>query len=289
MSVLTAKSGMRRQIFTVGRPEEDQGEGAELGLRFDLTVPLARYVVQHAEELAFPFRRYQIQKVWRGERAQRGRFREFTQCDIDIVGSGTLDLVHDAEVLAAINGVLDQIDLPGFEIRISNRKILGELFRAAGVPLEQAVPGLRVIDKSNRLGVETMWRAMSEAGIPPAVTEAVFRLLEAATLDEARGVLAGTGADPSGVDELAKVIDTAVQLGLPSGRLRIDYSIARGLDYYTGTVCETFVSGHEDWGSICSGGRYDDLASYFSQRAFPGVGVSIGLSRLLDLLVQGSI
>ena len=259
----------------------------ELGLHFDLTVPLARYVAQHADELIFPFRRYQIQKVWRGERAQRGRFREFTQCDIDIVGANSLDLMHDAEILATMNSVFEAVGvLPAFEIRVSNRKVLGALLQTGSLSPNELVSSLRAIDKTGRRGLDGLEPALAEAGVGPPLAESVRALLSVQTLADARTILRVAGASQDGVDELEKVAENATYLGLPERRLRIDYAIARGLDYYTGTICETFVTGNEEWGSVCSGGRYDDLASYFSRRTFQGVGVSIGLSRLLDLLVQ---
>jgi histidyl-tRNA synthetase len=287
MSVLTAKGGIQRQIFTVGRPKEDEAEDSSLGLHFDLTVPLARYVAQHAEQLTFPFRRYQIQKVWRGERAQRGRFREFYQCDIDIVGSGTLDLVHDAEIPAVINATFDALGVPDFEIRISNRKILGSLFARWSISQDQLATGLRTIDKAGRDGAVTVPERLSGEGFPTGLIDAVKELLTAESTAAARSVLAAAGAVADGIDELDVVLDNATQLGVPAARLNVDFSIARGLDYYTGTVYETFIAGQEAWGSVCSGGRYDDLASFFSTRRYPGVGVSVGMTRLLDLLVQG--
>jgi histidyl-tRNA synthetase len=286
MSVLTAKGGIRHQVFTVGRPTDDDGEDAVLGLHFDLTVPLARYVVQHADELAFPFRRYQIQKVWRGERAQRGRFREFTQCDIDIVGTSSLDMVHDAEILAVVAAVFDAVEIPGFEVRVSNRKILGDLLGSRSLPPDQIAEALRAVDRSGRDGLGALRSAMAEISIPHDLVDATVELLGTDSLAEARRTLQRAGALTHGVDELELVVNSAMQLGFPAERLRIDFSIARGLDYYTGTVYETFIVGHETWGSVCSGGRYDDLASYFTTRSYPGVGVSIGLTRLVDLLVQ---
>jgi histidyl-tRNA synthetase len=287
LSILNAKGGIQRQIFAVRRPAEDDSEQASLGLHFDLTVPLARYVAQHADCLTFPFRRYQIQKVWRGERAQRGRFREFYQCDVDIVGSGSLDLVHDAEIPAVINATFQSINIPNFEVRISNRKILTGLLAGCAVEPTRLAPALRVIDKSGRDGAAATCAQLREDGFPDRLVDAVAELLGSTTLDDARAVLRSHGAAADGVDELDVVMDGAGRLGMPAERLRADFSIARGLDYYTGTVYETFITGHEAWGSVCSGGRYDDLASYFSHRKFPGVGVSVGLTRLLDLLVQG--
>ena len=288
MEVLTAKGGMQRQIYTLGRPAEGDSETG-LGLHFDLTVPLARYVVQHAEELVYPFRRYQIQKVWRGERAQRGRFREFYQCDIDVIGRGSLDLMHDAEIPCAINSTFSALGLPEFEVRISNRKVLGDLLSAKAVEGDQLVRVLRAIDKSHNAGAEKTRAAFEAEGVTPELTPAIMDLIDCATIDEARKAFAMVDAPTNGLDELQSVIDSALTLGMPETRIRPDFRIARGLDYYTGTIYETFVSGHEDWGSICSGGRYDDLASYFSKQTFPGVGISIGLSRLVDRLVEAKL
>ena len=280
LEVLLAKGGIQRQIFTVSKPDEDQGREGELGLHFDLTVPLARYVAQRANELTFPFRRYQVQKVWRGERAQRGRFREFLQCDIDIVGSGSLDLLHDAEIAVVIGAVLDAIGID-YRVHISNRKVLTALLRALGIEGDASEEALRTIDKVGPRGAGAVSEALGEpAGAP------VADLLSAPDLDAARAVLADAGASEEGIDELTAVVQAAKQLGMAEGRLVVDLAIARGLDYYTGTVYETFVTGREGWGSVCSGGRYDDLAGLFIDRRLPGVGVSLGLSRLFDLLVQ---
>ena len=270
MDVLLAKGGIARQIYTVGRAAEGGGS-EQLGLHFDLTVPLARYVAQHGDELTFPFRRYQTQKVWRGERAQRGRFREFLQCDADIVGSGSLDLVHDAEMVALIGAVFDALGVGDAVVRVSNRKILQALCAAAGLDATQTTDAMRAVDKGE----------IDAPAVPPVVAD----LIAAEDLDAAMAILKRAGSALDGVEELRAVVDGAVQLGMPSDRLAVDLSIARGLDYYTGTVYETFLRGREDWGSVCSGGRYDDLATYFTKRVHPGVGISIGLTRLLDLLV----
>jgi histidyl-tRNA synthetase len=286
MSVLTAKGQMQRQIFTLGRPEDDDSD-ATLGLHFDLTVPLARYVGQHGDQLCFPFRRYQIQKVWRGERAQRGRFREFTQCDIDIIGANSLDTIHDAEVLAVTNAVFDAIGLPAFKIHLSHRGILKGLFAAFDLAEGQAADALRVIDKAGRQGLARVQHQLAEDGMPTPLVDSVADLVGVVDLDAAREILSRHGADTAGIDELAFVVKAACDLGLPDDRIRIDLSITRGLDYYTGTVYETFIGGHEAWGSVCSGGRYDDLAGRFTHRRMPGVGVSIGLTRLFNLLVEG--
>jgi histidyl-tRNA synthetase len=299
MEVLLSKGGIPRQIYTLGRAAEDADSteaeseseaSAQLGLHFDLTVPLARYVAQHGEELVFPFRRYQIQKVWRGERAQRGRFREFYQCDADIVGSGSLDLMHDAEMAGLIDTVFTALGIGDFVVRVSNRGILQALCAAGGLSPDQTAAALRIVDKFGGAGQpEAAARALEEAEVPGKLVTSIAELLAERTLDGAAGILTRAGAPDKSVEDLAVVIDGAGKLGMPSGRLVPDFSIARGLDYYTGTVYETFVRGRERWGSVCSGGRYDDLATYFTRRVHPGVGVSIGLSRLLDLMVAAGM
>ena len=284
LDVLTAKSGMKRQIFTLGKPDEGDNE-AELGLRFDLTVPLARYVVQHAAELTFPFRRYQIDKVWRGERPQRGRFREFYQCDIDIIGRNTLDPIHDAEVACVINSTFEGLQLPPFQIHISNRRILGDLLWSLRCEPRQLASVLRAIDKSHRQGEEQTRSALAEEGVRPEQMTPILELIGCQSTADAKTVLMTAKSSLTGLEELEQLLKHAESLGMPAERLRPDFTIARGLDYYTSTVYETFIAGKENWGSVCSGGRYEDLAGFFSTQKYPGVGVSIGLSRLLDLLV----
>ncbi len=288
MDVLTAKGGMQRQIYALGRPEEGDSDTG-LGLHFDLTVPLARYVAQYAGELIFPFRRYQIQKVWRGERAQRGRFREFYQCDIDIVGRESLDLIHDAEIPCVINSAFSALGLPEFQVRISNRKILSDLLSVSDIGPEQLPQVLRAIDKSHDAGPQQTKDALKSEGVAEELIPAVMDVIDCPSIEDARAAFAKVNAPTGGLDELQTVIESALALGMPEARIQPDFRIARGLDYYTGTIYETFVVGHEDWGSICSGGRYDDLASYFTKQTFPGVGISIGLSRLLDLLIQSEL
>jgi histidyl-tRNA synthetase len=287
LDVLTAKGGMQRQIFSVGKPEEDESK-ADLGLHFDLTVPLARYVVQHCDKLAFPFRRYQIQKVWRGERAQRGRFREFYQCDIDIIGRGKIDLIHDAEIPCVINATFEALKLPAFKIFISNRKILAELLKTKGIKTEdkQYVDILRAVDKTTRDGLDKTREALEAEQTPADLVAAILELIQCRTCEQARAVLAKTSAAPVGIEELETVLKSSKSLGLPENRIAPNFRIARGLDYYTGTVYETFITGKEAWGSVCSGGRFDDLAEYFTTQTFPGVGISIGLTRLFNLLVE---
>jgi histidyl-tRNA synthetase len=292
LDVLTAKGGLQRQIFTLGRPQEGAAE-AELGLHFDLTVPLARYVVQHAHELVFPFRRYQIQKVWRGERAQRGRFREFYQCDIDIVGRSSLEPIHDAEIPCVINATFTALGLPDFNVYVSNRKILRDLLTSGSgggsQSTEQLAGALRAIDKTDRDGLDETRKALAAEGVPANIVPAIMDLIQCPGIAEAEKVFAAAGIASEGLAELRTVIDSAVALGMPPGRLRPNFRIARGLDYYTGTVYETLVTGRENWGSVCSGGRYDDLASFFSTQRFPGVGISIGLSRLLAVMIAAEL
>jgi histidyl-tRNA synthetase len=288
LEVLTSKGGMQRQIYTVGKPEEGKAD-ADLGLHFDLTVPLARYVVQYADKLVFPFRRYQMQKVWRGERAQRGRFREFYQCDVDVIGRGTLNIIHDAEIPCVINAVFEALGLPDFQVQISNRKVLGDLMNVKEVGPDQLVGALRAIDKTHRAGIDKTRAVLAKEGVSNHLVPAILDLIRCQDMSEARAILARAGAASEGLDELQTVMDNALALGMPAARLRPNFAIARGLDYYTGTIYETFLQGKEDWGSICSGGRYDDLAGFFTTQKYPGVGISIGLTRLFNLLVQNQL
>jgi histidyl-tRNA synthetase len=287
--VLTAKGGIQRQIFTVGRPEEGEKESDEIGLHFDLTVPLARYVVQHQNDLTFPFRRYQIQKVWRGERKQKNRFREFYQCDIDVVGRTSLDPIHDAEIPCVINATFEALGLPDFQVQISNRKVLGDLIAVAGLGPDQLACVLRAIDKSSREEEEKTRKSLAAEGVEAGLIPAILDLTRCDSIPEARRILQTAGAATNGLDELQAVVENAIALGMPESRLRLNFAIARGLDYYTGTIYETFLVGKENWGSICSGGRYDDLASFFTDQKYPGVGISIGLSRLFYLLVDAGL
>jgi histidyl-tRNA synthetase len=284
--VLTAKGGVQRQIYGLTRPAADgvDRSGQALALHFDLTVPTARYVVQHERDLQFPFRRYQHQKVWRGERAQRGRFREFAQFDIDVIGRGELDILHDAEVLVVTAEVLAAIGLDDARIHVSHRRILGALAEAAGIGEPDRF--LAIVDRTARDGAAAVLDEVRDLHAPAWLADSLGALLSAEDLDGARRVLRATGAEDDGVDSLQRIVDAARGLGIPAEKLVVDVSIARGLDYYTGMVVETFVGGEEQWGSICSGGRYDNLASHFGSREFPGVGVSIGVTRLFDLMLK---
>ena len=284
--VLTSKKagGIQPQIYAVGNPAELAKGNIELGLHFDLTVPLARYVSQRREELTFPFRRYQIQKVWRGESAQRGRFREFYQCDVDIVGRRSLSIAADAEVASVLYAALTALGLPPFVLRMSNRKVLSALLVAHDIDADGADAALREIDRFGASDNEKLCAALESAGISSAAIDSIITLITAASLSDAREALAACNASTEGLDELSTVMEQAIGMGVDEASITSDLAIARGLDYYTGTVFETFVTGKEGWGSICSGGRYDHLAEVFTDEPFPGVGTSIGLSRLYDLL-----
>ncbi|MGH8926639.1 MAG: histidine--tRNA ligase [Acidimicrobiia bacterium] len=285
--LLLRKAGgeTERQVYmaqTSGAIE--QGDEPELALRFDLTVPLARYVAEHANELTFPFRRYQMQPVFRGERPQQGRFREFYQCDIDVVGRDTLSLRYDAEIPAVINTVFADLEIGEFVIGINNRRLLSGLMNSLGVGSGEVL--MRELDKLARRGPNEVIASLQREG---AGEEGARRLVDLA----ARGVVTGDlakalleelgGNDPDlvlGIEEVREVLQLLSQLGVPAHRFGLDLGIARGLDYYTGTVYETTLVAHPELGSICSGGRYDDLAGHYTSSKLPGVGTSIGLSRL---------
>lgn len=282
--VLLAKGGgeTEKQIYRFTKGD------ADLALRFDLTVPLARYVAQHYAELAFPFRRYQIGKVWRGERAQRGRFREFIQADIDIIGDGSLDIMNEAEVPAIIYKSLSALGLRRFRIRVNNRRLLGGFFELLGLP-EKAADIMRLVDKLEKIGAEKLSALLAEEGLN---AEQISRLLEFISLrgttaerlsylDTMRGE---SELFDTGLEELKTVAGCLAAFGVPEDAFEIDLSIARGLDYYTGTVYETQLLDYPEIGSVCSGGRYDDLAGFYTDKKLPGVGVSIGVTRLFYVL-----
>jgi histidyl-tRNA synthetase len=302
-SVLLTKSGgeTEKQVYFVqstGSLKQGTAGDAlpELALRFDLTVPLARYVAEHEHELNFPFRRYQIQRVYRGEHAQKGRYREFYQCDIDVIGKDTLPLSYDAEVPAVIYGIFSQLAFGPFTIYINNRKLLRGLLESFGVAVEKHADVLHEVDrlgKMERPEVEARVAAiMDPAGATQLLdlltahrgnSRAALTALEALRNDTARPT---TATFKEGLDELAKVYDSTLALGVPPEALQINLAIARGLDYYTGTVYETFLTEHPKLGSICSGGRYADLASHYTKSKLPGVGISIGATRLFSQLVE---
>ena len=268
----------------------------QLGLHFDLTVPFARYVIDNAGILHFPFKRYQIQKVWRGERPQEGRFREFYQVDIDVVGDGSLPLHYDVEVPLIMHEALSALPIPAITIHVSNRKVAQGFYQSVGIEDDRLVEVLRVVDKLDKIGTDAVAVELVETvGITRAQAEAALGLATMTGTDpdqlRARVLAALDGAEPSalllaGLDELESLLRVAARRR--PGAIVADLKIARGLDYYTGTVYESFMAGHEDLGSVCSGGRYDSLASN-GKRTFPGVGISVGLSRLLSRVMGAGL
>lgn len=288
--VLLAKGGgeTEKQIYQFTKGDSD------LSLRFDLTVPLAKYVALHYGELAFPFRRYQIGKVYRGERAQRGRFREFYQADIDMIGDGKLDVSNEAEMPAIIYQVFDRLGLRRFQVRVNNRKILNGFYEMLGLS-EQAGDVMRTVDKLEKIGADKVKGLLMELGVPEEKAGEILRfigitgsneqVLEALEAYRGRNELFDLG-----LDELKTVVKYLGGFGVPEENFAVDLTIARGLDYYTGTVYETFMLDHPEIGSICSGGRYDNLAEYYTDKVLPGVGISIGLTRLFFVLnEQGTL
>ncbi len=286
--VLLTKTGgetEREVFFSQSTGSLEQGKDPDLALRFDLTVPTARYVAEHENDLAFPFRRYQIQRVYRGERPQRGRFREFYQCDIDVIDRNELSLRYDAEVPAVMAEVFRDLAVGAFTIRINNRKVMLGLLESLGVTGDQSTMVLREVDKLEKRGREAVLGTLVERGM---ASDAADRLLttvdsRATGPDASLAVLDALAPIPEiaeGVGELRQVMETMRSLGTPGECYGIDLSIARGLDYYTGTVYETVLDEHLELGSICSGGRYDDLAGHYTKSRLPGVGMSIGLTRL---------
>lgn len=285
--VLLAKGGgeTEKQIYRFQKGDSD------LALRFDLTVPLAKYVSQHYAELSFPFRRYQIGKVYRGERAQRGRFREFYQADIDVIGDGKLDIINEAEIPAIIYTAFTRLGLKSFQIRVNNRKLLNGFYAMNGMA-EKAQEIMRIVDKLDKIGeVKIKQMLVDELAMKPSKAENVLdfmairgnnsEILE--RLEMYRGM---NETFDLGLDELRTVVQHLAAFGVPEEHFAVDLTIARGLDYYTGTVYETVLLDYPEIGSICSGGRYDNLAEYYIDRELPGVGISIGLTRLFYVLQE---
>lgn len=284
--VLLAKGGgeTEKQIYRFMKGDSD------LALRFDLTVPLAKYVAANYAKLAFPFRRYQIGKVWRGERAQRGRFREFYQADIDVIGDGRLDIMNEAEIPSIICRAFTRLGLRDFTIRINNRKVLGGFFAMHGMGAPAEI--LRTVDKLEKIGADKVREILlGDCGLDAAQADAVLGFISfEGTTAEKLSFLEGMGGRnelfDTGVRELRTVAEALPGFGVPEERFAIDLTIARGLDYYTGTVYETTINSHPEIGSVCSGGRYDNLAEYYTDRALPGVGISIGVTRLFYVLSE---
>ena len=253
-------------------------------MRFDLTVPLAKYVAKNYGNLSFPFRRYQIGKVYRGERTQKGRFREFYQCDIDIIGDGELSVINDAELPSVIYNIFKELGFDDFTIRINNRKILNGLFESLNQK-ENATEILRIIDKIEKIGKEAVIEELEKIEIPSDAINKIMDFIEIeGTTDEKLQKLNELNIKneefEKGLDELTQVVKYVRIFGIPEANFKVDLTIARGLDYYTGTVYETFLNQYRELGSVCSGGRYENLAEYYTDKQLPGVGISIGLTRL---------
>ncbi len=278
--VLLAKAGgeTEKQIYRFSKGDSD------LSLRFDLTVPLAKYVTENYANLSFPFRRYQIGKVYRGEKAQRGRFREFYQCDIDVIGENELSLINDAEIPSVIYATFKELGFDDFTISINNRKILNGLFESLELK-EKSVDILRIIDKIDKIGKENVIKEIKALEVTEEKINTIMNFIAITgdveyTISELRKLNIKNDLFELGVNELEEVAKNINLFGVPKENYKIDLTIARGLDYYTGTVYETFLNEYRSLGSVCSGGRYDNLAEYYTDKKLPGVGISIGLTRL---------
>ena len=286
--VLLAKAGgeTEKQIYRFTKGDSD------LSLRFDLTVPLAKYVALHYAELSFPFRRFQIGKVYRGERAQRGRFREFYQADIDVIGDGKLDIVNEAEIPAIIYQTFTSLGLKRFQIRVNNRKVLGGFYAMLGLT-DKAAEIMRVVDKLPKIGADKVRELLTD-DVLALTGEQADEILKFISITGSNNQVLNALEEykgrhelfDQGLDELNTVVKYLASFGVPEENFAVDLTIARGLDYYTGTVYETFMTDHPEIGSICSGGRYDNLAEYYTDKQLPGVGISIGLTRLFYVLEE---
>ncbi len=309
--VLLTKTGgeTERQVYFVqstgaldkAREAGDDAAYPELALRFDLTVPLARYVAEHEHELTFPFRRYQLQRVYRGERPQRGRFREFYQCDVDIIGKDQLSVRHDAECPAVIHAIFTELAIGPFTISLNNRRLMRGFFEDLGIyGTDRQAAVLREVDKLDKRGADHVRQTLAgpELHLAPEQVESVLAFVAVrstshedalAQLEAVQSRSAGSAALAQGAQELREVLELVRALGVPESDYALNFSIARGLDYYTGTVYETTLDEHPQIGSICSGGRYDDLAGQYTPSRLPGVGISIGLSRLFWQLREAGL
>ncbi len=286
--ILLAKSGgeTEKQIYRFNKGDND------LSLRFDLTVPLARYVAQHYNDLTFPFRRYHIGKVYRGERPQKGRFREFYQCDIDIVGNEKLSVINDAEILSVIYSTFKALGFDDFTIRINNRKVLNGFFESLGI--EDKAEVLRIVDKLEKIGVDKVREELATAGVDGDKAEKILEFISikgnyAEVLNRLKEMQTDSNMFAEGLDELEKVCGYISSFGIPESNFALDLTIARGLDYYTGTIYETILNQYPGIGSVCSGGRYDNLAENYTDKKLPGVGISIGLTRLFYQLREAGL
>ena len=286
--VLLAKAGgeTEKQIYRFTKGDSD------LSLRFDLTVPLAKYVALHYADLSFPFRRFQIGKVYRGERAQRGRFREFYQADIDVIGDGRLDIINEAEIPAIICQTFTALGLKKFQIRVNNRKVLNGFYAMLGLT-DKAGDVMRTVDKLPKIGADKVRELLTgeEIALTQEQAEEILRFISITgsnkhVLNSLEAYRGRHQLFDQGLDELSTVVKYLGDFGVPDEKFNLDLTIARGLDYYTGTVYETFMTDHPEIGSICSGGRYDNLAEYYTDKQLPGVGISIGLTRLFYVLEE---
>jgi len=288
--ILLAKGGgeTEKQIYRFTKGDSD------LALRFDLTVPLAKYVALHYNELAFPFRRFQISKVYRGERAQRGRFREFYQADIDIIGDGKLDILNEAEIPAIIYKVFKGFGLSRFQIRVNNRKVLNGFYAMQGLS-EKSGDIMRTVDKLDKIGAAKVKVILLEdCGLTDEQADEILKFIaitgtNAEVIAALEGYAGRNEMFDMGLSELKAVCSNLAAFGVPEANFAVDLTIARGLDYYTGTVYETTLLDHPEIGSVCSGGRYDNLAGYYIDKALPGVGISIGLTRLFYVLDEQNL
>ena len=282
--ILLAKGGgeTEKQIYLLRKGDND------LALRYELTASLAKYVALHYNELTFPFRRYEIGKVYRGERAQRGRFREFYQADIDIIGDGTLDILNEAEIPGVIYKCLTSLGLERFVIRMNNRKALSGFFEILGID-NAASEVMRVVDKIDKIGVTKLSKTLTiDLGLSQNLADEIIGFIVSRgdpfeALDKFKGK---NDTFDQGVMELAALKQHLGGFGVPDTHFKIDLSVVRGLDYYTGTVYETFLTDYPEVGSVCGGGRYDNLAEYYTERKMPGVGISLGLTRLFFILQE---
>ena len=278
--VLLAKAGgeTEKQIYRFQKGDND------LALRFDLTVPLAKYVTEYYNDLSFPFRRYQIGKVYRGERPQKGRFREFYQCDIDIIGDGELSIINDAEMPAVIYSTIKDLGFKDFTICINNRKLLSGLFKELDLE-KKSVDIMRIIDKIEKIGKENVIECLKDLELNENQIDDIMNFIEISgtteeKIDSLEKLNYTNEIFNEGLEELKQVVKYVKAFGVPNSNFKVDLTIARGLDYYTGTVYETFLNEYRELGSVCSGGRYDNLAEYYTDKKLPGVGISIGLTRL---------
>jgi len=286
--ILLAKGGgeTEKQIYRFTKGDTD------MALRFDLTVPLARYVAQHFPNLTFPYRRYHIGKVYRGEKSQRGRFREFYQCDVDIIGNGKLSVVYDAEIPSIIYATFRNLGFEDFTVKINNRKVLNGFF--ASLNISSTVDVLRSIDKLEKIGDRGVRAELKEVGLPESTVDKILSFIkiqgsDGEKLEALKALDIANEIFREGIEELETVIEYVKSFGVPEKNYMIDLTIARGLDYYTGTVYETFLDDYPEIGSVCSGGRYDNLAEFYTIQKLPGVGISIGLTRLFYQLKEAGL